>query len=65
MRPRSPHDLGTAVVAAASAQELALADDRRERCGELEAFAASDLLIVVPEDVTSLDAGAVVDTVEL
>lgn len=29
------------------------------------ALAASDLLIVVPEDVTSLDAGAVVDTVEL
>ena len=29
------------------------------------ALAASDLLIVVPEHVTSLDAGAVVDTVEL
>lgn len=29
------------------------------------ALAASDLLIVVPEDVTSLDAGAVVDTVDL
>ncbi|MGW4929532.1 molybdopterin molybdotransferase MoeA [Agromyces sp. NPDC004153] len=29
------------------------------------ALAASDLLIVVPEDVTSLDDGAVVDTVEL
>ncbi|WP_448006376.1 molybdopterin molybdotransferase MoeA [Agromyces bauzanensis] len=29
------------------------------------ALAASDLLIVVPEDVTELDAGAVVDTVEL
>ncbi|WP_328596957.1 molybdopterin-binding protein, partial [Agromyces humi] len=29
------------------------------------ALAASELLIVVPEDVTSLDAGAVVDTVFL
>ena len=29
------------------------------------ALAASDLLIVVPEDVEALDAGAVVDTVDL
>jgi molybdopterin molybdotransferase len=29
------------------------------------ALAASDLLIVVPEDVTSLDAGDLVDTVDL
>ena len=29
------------------------------------ALAASELLIVVPEDVTSLDAGALVDTVFL